>query len=144
MSPLQKFFAGLYEPLVGFFEKQPRLVGLSVYREKIFQPVGLWTLLMALGLVLIYYFVINGKDTVAYLKERNWFSLPKWLLTLLLAAGLGAWLAYYIGLTLGAPREPYMQYFIVVNALVAAFWFGLASLLAKRNLFSSHARITPF
>lgn len=141
---LQKFFFNLYTALIGLFDKgKPRLVDLAFYRESIFNPVGLWTLVAAAGLAMIFYFVVNGKDTAAYLREYG-PSRPKWLLTLLLAAGTGAWLAYYIGLRLGALPELFFRYFIIVNALVAMLWFGLASLLAKLRWFSSNARSTPF
>ena len=87
---LQKFFFNLYTALIGLFDKgKPRLVDLAFYRESIFNPVGLWTLVAAAGLAMIFYFVVNGKDTAAYLREYG-PSRPKWLLTLLLAAGTGA------------------------------------------------------
>lgn len=140
---LQKFFYSLYTAFIALFDKaKPLKVPLALYKQSIFNPVGLWTLVAAVGLGLIYYFVVNGEHTAVYLRENKLLvpSRPKWLLTLLLAAGTGAWLAYYIGLRLGAAPEPFLRYFIIVNALVAALWFGLASLVAKLRWFSSNAR----
>ena len=142
---LQKFFYVLYTSFIALFDKaKPLKVPLALYKQSVFNPVGLWTLLASLGLVMIFYFVVTGKHTAVYLRENGNPSRPKWLLTLLLAAGLGAWLAYYIGVRLGAAPEPFFRYFIIVNALVAALWFGLASLIAKQHWFTSNARSIPF
>ncbi|MEJ7662288.1 MAG: hypothetical protein WKG07_23340 [Hymenobacter sp.] len=139
---LQKAFFNLYTALIALFDKAlPQLVPLALYKQSIFNPVGLWTLTMALGLGLTFYYVFNG-DQLPLLNEKKWAYARHWLLMLLLALGLGAWLAYFIGLTLGAVREPYLRYFIVVNALVAGLWFILWSLLLKR--FSAHSSSTPF
>jgi len=139
---LQKFFYALYTTFIAFFDKaKPQQVPLALYKQSIFNPVGLWTFAAALGLGLTFYYLFNGSQ-LAPLNQLKWYRRPHWLLTLLLAAGLGAWLAYYIGISLGAAPEPYLRYFIVVNALVAGLWFGLGSVLVKR--WSTQASSTPF
>lgn len=141
---LQKFFYSLYTTLIALFDKgKPQLVPLALYKQSIFNPVGLWTLVAALGLVLTFYYVFNGRALSALL-TLGWFRGRHWLLVLLLAAGLGAWLAYYISLQLGAAAEPYLRYFIIVNALVAATWYFLLSLLANLLVRHGQARATPF
>ena len=139
---LQKFFFNLYTALIGLFDKgKPRLVDLAFYRESIFNPVGLWTLVAAAGLAMIFYYVFNG-EKLTYLAEKNLSRRKHWGAVLLLAAGAGAWLAYFISIRLGALPEPYLRYFIIVNAVVAGAWFFLISLAVKR--WSTNASPTPF
>ena len=62
--------------------------------------------------------------------------------TMLLAAGLGVFLANSLSKGHGAEASSYLGYFLVVNLLVAALWFLLFSVLLKR--WSTYARTTPF
>ena len=72
-------------------------------------------------------------------ERKHWFGV------LLLVAGVSAWLAYFVSVRLGASPEPYLRYFIMVNALVGSLWFFLLSFiptkLVKRY---SNAKTTPF
>ena len=139
---LQKFFFNLYTAFIGlFYNGKPRLVDLAFYRESIFNPVGLWTLVMAAGFALIFYFVFNGR-LFPFLNGQNLAKPRHWWATCLLVAGVGAWLAYFIGIRLGAAPEPYLRYFIVVNTLLASVWFFLLSWAMKRG--SQNASTAPF
>ena len=136
---MQQFFNGLYTVLIGwFYSRKPTSFGL--YKTEIFNTAGLYTLLLALALVAVFYFVFNKSRG---LSQLNWSKPTHWLLVLLLAAGLGALLAYRVGLGQGAAPEPYLRYFIIVNTLVAAAWFLLLSLGLKR-LLPNNAQATPF
>ncbi len=137
---MQQFFNGLYTVLIGwFYHRKPADFGL--YKNEIFNAVGLYTLLVALGLVLVFYFIFNKQ---AALSQLNWSKPKHWLLVLLLAAGLGALLAYQVSVGQGAVPEAYLRYFIIVNTLVAPLWYLLFSVALKRLPFGSQARSTPF
>lgn len=133
---MQKLFAGLYHGLIGLFTNKTS--EYSTYLLEIFTPVSLLTVVLAVALVLLYYYVFNGPT--AFL-GRTWNGAGQWLLTLLLAAGLAVWLAYSFSLRHGVEANQYLGYFMVVNLLLAALWFFLFSVLLKRK--SPHASTTP-
>jgi hypothetical protein len=134
---MQKLIAGIYHAFIGLFTKKNS--EFSTYLLEIFTDVWWSTVLVAFVLVLIYYYLFNTPNTVL---GRTWNSLSKWLMTLLLVAGTGAWLAYYISLKHGVERSQYLGYFIIGNALVGALWFFLWSVALKRK--STQAWTTPF
>lgn len=139
-KPLFKLFAGLYETLLRGVQKP---TDFGKYKP-IFGSVGLQTLGVAVGLVLVYYYAFNKPIT---LLGRAWNRPKDWWLTLLLTAGLGTLLAYgyHNKLVLNEPtgrNATYFGYFLVVNMLVAACWFFLFSILLKFK--SEQARTTPF
>lgn len=137
---MQKFFNILYTTLIGwFYNRKPASFGL--YKSEIFNTTGFYTLLVALGLVLLFYYVFNGQKLA--LNQLNWSKRTHWLLVLLLAAGFGVLLAYRVSIKQGAVPETYLRFFIIVNALVAPLWYLLFSMLLKR-LFANQARTTPF
>ena len=137
---MQQFFNGMYTMLISwFYQRKPASFGL--YKSEIFNTIGLCTLLVALGLGLIFYYIFNGQKLA--LNQLNWSKPTHWLLVLLLAAGVGALLAYRVSIKQGATPESYLRYFIIVNTLVAPFWYFLFSLGLKR-LFANQARTTPF
>ena len=133
---MQQFFNALYAALIGLlYDRKP--VDFGLYKTEIFNSVGLYTLLMTAALVLAFYYVFNHAISLG-----TWYRPRHWLLVLLLAAGLGALLAFRVGTGLEALRGPYLRYFIIVNTLVAPLWYVVLSLVFKR--WSRHARTTPF
>lgn len=133
---MQQFFNSLYTALIGLlYDRKP--VDFGLYKTEVFNSVGLYTLLTALALMLVFYYVFNHAVSLG-----TWYRPQHWLYVLLLAAGLGALLAFQVSTGLGALRGPYLRYFIIVNTLVAPLWFVVFSLLGKR--WSRQARTTPF
>jgi hypothetical protein len=137
MPFMQKLIAGIYHAFIGLFTKKNS--EFSTYVLEIFSNVWWLTVLSALVLVLVYYYVFNTPSTVL---GRTWNSLSKWLMTMLLVSGAGTWLAYYFSLKHGVDRSQYLGYFMIVNALVGALWFLLWSVALKRK--STQAWTTPF
>lgn len=136
---MQQFFNSLYTNGIGlFYDRKSPLYGL--YKAEIFNTTGFYTLLTALALVVVFYYVFN--HALPALTHQGLYKPTHWLLVLLLGAGLGALLAYRVGVGAGAVRDPYMRYFIITNTLVAPLWFILFSGALKWG--SNHARRTPF
>jgi len=112
----------------------------GLYKAEIFNTAGFYTLLTALALVVVFYYIFN--HAIPALTHQGLYKPTHWLLTLLLVAGLGALLAYRVAIGAEAVRDPYMRYFIITNTLVAPLWFILFSVILKWG--SNHARRTPF
>jgi hypothetical protein len=132
---MQTFFTSLYSALISIFQSQ-RPADYGLYKTDLFPLVGWSTLGVSLVAVLVFYYVCNAA------LRTGLFRTSHWALTLLLAAGLGTFLAYNISKGHGAEIGSYLGYFMVVNMLVAALWFLLFSVLLKR--WSTYARTTPF
>ena len=136
---MQQFFNSLYTFGIGlFYDRKSPMYGL--YKAEIFNTAGFYTLLTALALVVVFYYVFN--HAVPALTHLGLYRPTHWLLVLLLVAGLGALLAYRVSMGQGAVRDPYMRYFIITNTLVASLWYVLFSVGLKWG--SHHARRTPF
>jgi hypothetical protein len=136
---MQQFFNSLYTNGIGlFYDRKSPLYGL--YKAEIFNTTGFYTLLTALALVVVFYYIFN--HALPALTHLGMYKPVHWLLVLLLVAGLGALLAYQVSMGAGAVRDPYMRYFIITNTLVAPLWFVLFSAALKWG--SNHARRTPF
>ncbi|HET9505936.1 MAG TPA: hypothetical protein VFO93_20485 [Hymenobacter sp.] len=136
---MQQFFNSLYTNGIGlFYDRKSPLYGL--YKAEIFNTTGFYTLLTALALVFVFYYIFN--HALPALTHLGMYKPVHWLLVLLLVAGLGALLAYQVSMGAGAVRDPYMRYFIITNTLVAPLWFVLFSVALKWG--SNHARRTPF
>jgi hypothetical protein len=136
---MQQFFNSLYTNGIGlFYDRKSPLYGL--YKAEIFNTTGFYTLLTALALVVVFYYIFN--HAIPTLTHLGMYKPTHWLLVLLLVAGLGALLAYQVSIGAGAVRDPYMRYFIITNTLVAPLWFILFSVILKWG--SNHARRTPF
>ncbi|WP_151086314.1 hypothetical protein [Hymenobacter baengnokdamensis] len=136
---MQQFFNSLYTNGIElFYDRKSPMYGL--YKAEIFNTAGFYTLLTALALVVVFYYIFN--HAVPALTHQGWYRPTHWLLVLLLVAGLGALLAYRVSIGAEAVRDPYMRYFIITNTLVAPLWFVLFSLILKWG--SNHARRTPF
>lgn len=136
---MQQFFNSLYTSGIGlFYDRKSTMYGL--YKAEIFNTTGFYTLLTALALVVVFYYIFN--HAIPALTHQGLYKPTHWLLTLLLVAGLGALLAYQVSMGQGAVRDPYMRYFIITNTVVAPLWFILFSVILKWG--SNHARRTPF
>ena len=132
---MQTLFSSLYSALISIFQSQ-RPTDYGLYKTDLFSLVGWSTLGVALLLVLVFYYVFNSA------LRTGMFRTTHWVLTLALAAGLGAFLANSLSKGHGAEASTYLGYFMVVNMLVAALWFLIFSVLLKR--WSTYARTTPF
>jgi hypothetical protein len=128
-------FTRLYPALISIFQSQ-RPADYGIYKTQLFDLVGWSTLGVALLLVVAFYYIFNSA------LRTGMFRTTHWVLTLALAAGLGTFLAYNLSKGHGAEAGSYLGYFMVVNAVVAALWFLLLSVLLKR--WSTYARTTPF
>jgi hypothetical protein len=136
---MQQFFNSLYTIGIGlFYDRKSPMYGL--YKAEIFNTAGFYTLLTALALVVVFYYIFN--HALPALTHQGLYKPTHWLLVLLLVAGLGALLAYRVAIGAEAVRDPYMRYFIITNTLVAPLWFILFSVILKWG--SNHARRTPF
>ncbi|RZK17309.1 MAG: hypothetical protein EOO56_18205 [Hymenobacter sp.] len=136
---MQQFFNSLYTNGIGlFYDRKSPMYGL--YKAEIFNTAGFYTLLTALALVVVFYYLFN--HAIPALTHQGLYKPTHWLLVLLLVAGLGALLAYRVATGAEAVRDPYMRYFIITNTLVAPLWFILFSVGLKWG--SNHARRTPF
>ena len=136
---MQQFFNSLYTFFIGLlYDRKTPLYGL--YKASIFNDVGFYTLLTALALVVVFYYVFNR--LVPALTHMGLFRPTHWLLVLLAAGGLSALIAWRVSLGQGATSDPYMRYFIIANMLVGIIWYVLFSLVLKWG--SNHARRTPF
>jgi hypothetical protein len=96
----------------------------------------LFTLLFALIFGLIFYLALGRWKPV-------WDKLIHWVITLVILVGI----AFYFALSqakgaTGEDADAYMFKFSLVNALLAAIYFILFSLLMKRA--SIFAKRTPF
>ena len=122
-------FTSLYEVFIGENPDYPE------YREGIFSSVGLLTFLLGAVAAAIFYVALGRWKPV--------FEKPvHWVITLVLTALIGFLLAYTQARgTLGA-TDSYTMRFALFNALYAAVYFFLFSILFKR--FSIFARHTPF
>lgn len=138
---MQTFFNWLYPLIISWFY-QKKSVSFGLYKAEVFNSVGFYTLLLALALVLVFYFIFNNARVS--LNRLGWSRPGHWLLVLLAAAGLGALVAYQVSGQQGVAGDAYLRYFIIANTLVAALWFLVLSLLLKRLPFGSQARAVPF
>ena len=135
---MQQFFNGLYTVLISwFYHRKPSSFG--IYKAEIFNTVGLYTLLISLVSMITFYYLFNHRFSTLNSLE---ISKPRhWVYVLLLAAGLGAWVAYRTSIGQGVAPDGYLRYFIIVNALVAIFWYLVFTALGKH--WSLNARTKP-
>ena len=132
---MQTLFTNLYSARTSIFQSQ-RPADYGLYKTDLFSLVGWSTLGVALLLVLAFYYLFNSA------LRTGMFRTTHWVLTLALAAGMGALMANTLSKSHGAEPSSYLGYFMVVNMVVAALWFLVFSVLLKR--WSTYARTTPF
>ena len=123
-------FTALYELLIG---KNPD----PTYRNTVFTPVGLLTLVLMLGLAAVFYLLLGRWKAVFY-------STAHWVITLVVALVIAFFLAVnYAKDATGEPEmDSYMLGFGGVNLIFAGLLFFGFSLLFRRG--SKFARYTPF
>ncbi|SDL64098.1 hypothetical protein SAMN05421823_107132 [Catalinimonas alkaloidigena] len=131
---MKSLFRSLYELIAG--NPQPP-ADTPLYRDIIFPDVGGVTLLITLGLVLVYYYGLN------HFLRIHWFSLwYHWLLVLMLNAVIAyIYATYYCNLNEATP-DSYIYWFGTANALWSAVFFLAFSFAVKWK--SSMASRTPF
>lgn len=125
---LLSIFTSMYEALIGANPDYPE------YREGIFSSVGLFTLLLALVVCIIFYAGLGRWKPV--------FHKPgHWVITLVLVAIISFLLAYFQAKGTLATTDSYTTRFALFNALYGVIYFIIFSLILKR--FSIFAKHTP-
>lgn len=122
-------FKTLYELLTG-----PN--ANPAYRTDVFPTVGLFTLVVSLLTVVLFYLLLGRWKPV-------WHKLGHWLITMVLLAGFAGYFA--IATAKAATEEEadsYMYTFALFNILFAIVYFIVFSLLLKKT--SIFAKRTPF
>ena len=130
---MKALFRSIYE-LIG--APQPP-ADTPVYRDVIFPNLGLLNLGISLGLVLVFYYLINRALGVAtFNKGRHW--------TIFLV--MNALLAFIVTICQTNAQQvtdhSYIYWLATWNAILGMFWFFLFSVLLKRG--STNASTTPF
>ncbi|GAB3887297.1 hypothetical protein [Spirosoma agri] len=123
-------FTALYELLIG---KNPD----PTYRNTVFTPVGLLTLVIVIGLAATFYLLLGRWQAVFHRTSH-------WIITLVIALIIAFTLAVsYAKDATGEPEaDSYMLGFGGVNLILAGLLFFGFSLLFRRG--SKFARYTPF
>lgn len=107
-----------------------------VFANDVYPSVGLFTLLFAFIIALIFYLALGRWKPI-------WDKLIHWIITLILLVSIAIFFA--LTQSKGATGEDYnafMYKFSLVNALVASFYFIIFSFLLKKA--SIFAKRTPF
>lgn len=107
-----------------------------IYSTDVFPAVGLFTLLFSLIFGLVFYLALGRWKPV-------WDKLIHWIITLVILVAI----AFYFALSqakgaTGEDADAYMYKFSLVNALLAAVYFIIFSILLKKA--SIFAKRTPF
>lgn len=123
-------FSSLYQALIGKNDD-------PIYEDEIFFTVGLFTLIIALGVAILYYLGI-GRWRAVFCHLKHWIVS---LFIVLIVTGLLA-LQQSKSVTQADAFDAYMVRFAMFNALFAIVGFFIFSLLLKR--FSIFAKRTPF
>lgn len=132
---MQELFRFLYELIIG--RPQPPME-TPLYRSDIFPDVGAITLLLiTLGLVVFYYYVLNHLMRTAIFS--HWYH---WLAVLLINAAIAFGFAIYYCRVNEVTPDTYIYWFGAANALYSAVFFLLFSLAVKWK--SNNAARTPF
>jgi hypothetical protein len=106
-----------------------------IYWNEIFPTVGLVTVLSALAMMLIFYYVINHWLPIAFFRKA-WH----WVLFMVISAVIG--FAYAVNYAHGKEVEgDYVYNFAAVNALYGALFYLIFSFLLRR--WSRGASTTP-
>ena len=108
-----------------------------IYADEIFTPVGLITLMVSIILAAIFY-VILGRWRSVFAGKGPWVITL--VAVLIFAFAYAMW--YAMDRTGADESDSYMTGFGAINALYAAIYFFVFSILLKR--FSIFAKHTPF
>jgi hypothetical protein len=130
---MKSFFRFLYE-LIG--SPQPPSE-TPVYREVIFPNVGLLTIAVSLGLVLVFYYLINRAMGVAtFNKGRHWAIF-------LIANAIIAFIIAIVQCNSQQVAEhSYVYWLATLNMVYGLLWFFLFSVILRKG--STNASTTPF
>ena len=123
-------FTAIYEALCGVNDD-------PTYSEQIFPFVGLFSLIIALVLCIIFYVGLGRWKPV-------WDKLRHWIISIILLAAIADVLALTQakGAIGSDSYDAYMIKFSLINALITVVYFIIFSLLLKRA--SIFAKRTPF
>ena len=125
----------LYET-VCFLGRPKPAADTPIYREMVFPTVSLYTALLALGLMLVYYYLLNRIFFVSGLDK-----FPGWLTFLLLTAAGGGGVAWYVTKQQGVTPHPYQHYFVLANVVLSALLYIGFSFAGRGG--STHAKPQP-
>ncbi|MBC6699809.1 hypothetical protein [Hymenobacter sp. BT190] len=130
---MKALFRSIYE-LIG--APQPP-ADTPVYRDVIFPNIGLLNLGISLGLVVLFYYVINRALGVAtFNKGRHWAIF----------LGLNALIAFLVTIWQTNAQQvtdhSYIYWLATWNAILSMFWFFLFSVILRKG--STNASTTPF
>ena len=132
---MKNIFRFLYELIIG--RPQPPME-TPLYRSEIFPDVGgISLLLITLGMVAFYYYVLNHLVPTA--RFSHWYH---WLGMLVINALIAFWFAIYYCRINEATPDSYIYWFGVANALYSGLFFLLFSMALKWR--SNNAARTPF
>ena len=130
---MKAFFRFLYE-LIG--NPQPP-ADTPVYRDVVFPNIGLLNIGLSLGLVVVFYLLINRAMGVAtFNKGRHWGLFLG--LNAVLAFGIAIWQAH----SQQVADHSYIYWLATWNAILGMAWFFIFSLLLRKS--STNASTTPF
>lgn len=130
---MKALFRFLYE-LIG--APQPP-ADTPVYRDVVFPNLGLLNIAVSLGLVLVFYYLINRVMRVATFNKPGHWALYL-VLNALVAFGLTIWQASAQQVT----DHSYVYWLATWNAILSLVWFFVFSVILKRG--STNASTTPF
>ena len=129
---LSKIFTFLYDlfPYAGTFSD-------DLYDQNLYFKVGLWNALLSLGLVVLFYYIINNPK---FSKLKHWFIILA--VNAVFAFGLGFLLPFNVfkALLIEYQIDEY-SLFAFKNALISMLWFIFWSYLIKWG--STNAKGTP-
>jgi hypothetical protein len=130
---MKALFRSIYE-LIG--APQPP-ADTPVYRDVIFPNIGLLNLAISLGLVVVFYYIINRALGVAtFNKGRHWAIF----------LGLNALLAFLVTVWQTSAQQvtdhSYIYWLATWNAILGMLWFFLFSVILRKG--STNASTTPF
>lgn len=125
---LLSIFSNLYELVIGSNADFPE------YRQGIFDSVGLFTLVMAIVLCLLFYVALGRWKAI-------WYTTVHWVITIVIVALIGFAFAYTQSKGQLGSVNSYLIRFAIFNSIFAAIYFIALSFLFKN--FSIFSKRTP-
>jgi hypothetical protein len=122
-------FTSLYELLCGRNDD-------PIYASDVYPNVGLFTLVIAIIAAILFYLLLGRWKPV-------WDKVSHWIITLVIVIAIAFFLALSQSKSAtGEEADSFMYKFSLINALIAAVYFFIFSVLLKRT--SIFAKRTPF
>jgi drug/metabolite transporter (DMT)-like permease len=126
---LLSVFSTLYQLVIGENSNYPE------YEESIFNPVGLYTLVLVI-IVCLLFFVVLGRW------KPIWHKLVHWVITMAVVALSCFALAFFYAKSTIGSSDGYLVGFAGFNAIMAAVYYVIFSFVLKP--LSIFAKKTPF